>query len=210
MKLTKLIMLGALSLAGLAVQAQQATVRPDPAKGQAAAAICAGCHGVDGNSLAPTFPKIAGQHYDYLVKQLHDYRVRTGDTAPLRPNAIMQGIASQLTEEQIRDLSGYFAAQVQQPGVARNKDTVELGQAIWRGGIADKGVPACAGCHGPAGSGIPGQYPRLGGQWAEYTEAQLTAFRSGVRKNNQAMTDISSRLSDAEIRAVSDYIAGLR
>ena len=122
----------------------------------------------------------------------------------------MAGFAATLSDEDMRNLSAWFASQKLKPAAARNKDTVELGQKIYRGGIAAKSVAACAGCHSPNGAGIPAQYPRLGGQFAEYTEAQLVAFRQGARKNSAQMSAIAARLSDAEIKAVSDYIAGLR
>ncbi|NCV15009.1 MAG: hypothetical protein EBV49_11015 [Betaproteobacteria bacterium] len=120
------------------------------------------------------------------------------------------GFASALNDQQIRDVSAYFAAQKLKPAAAKNKDLVELGQKIYRGGIADKGVPACAGCHSPNGAGIPDQYPRLQGQYAEYTESQLVAFRQGTRANSTQMMTIAARMSDKEMKAVSDYIAGLR
>jgi cytochrome c553 len=107
-------------------------------------------------------------------------------------------------------VAAFYAGQALKPSVARNKDLVQLGQRIYRAGIADKGVPACAACHGPTGSGIPAQYARVGGQFAEYTEAQMVAFRSGQRHNNAQMNAIAARMSDQEIKAVSDYIAGLR
>jgi hypothetical protein len=121
----------------------------------------------------------------------------------------MAGIASALSDQDMVNVSAYFATQVPKPGYAHNKDTVPLGQKIYRAGIADKGVPACASCHGPTGQGIPSQYPRLSGQWADYTAAQLTAFQQGVRNNNEAMHAITQRLSDREIKAVADYVAGL-
>lgn len=211
MKLTRLTILAACALAIANAGAQQANApRPDPAKGQAASAVCAGCHGADGNALANTFPKLAGQHYDYIVKQLYNFRIKPGATAAERENAIMLGFASTLTDAQIHDLAAYFSAQVQTPAIAAHPETVELGRKIYRAGIAAKNVPACAGCHGPTGAGIPAQYPRIGGQWPEYTESQLTNFRSGARHNNAAMMTIASRLSDAEIKAVADYVAGLR
>jgi cytochrome c553 len=127
-----------------------------------------------------------------------------------RANAVMAGFAATLSDDDMRNVAAWYASQKLKPSAARNKDTVELGQKIYRGGIAAKSVPACAGCHSPNGAGIPAQYPRLGGQYAEYTEAQLVGFRQGVRKNNAQMTAIAARMSDVEIKAVSDYIAGLR
>ncbi len=191
-------------------QAQPALQKPDIARGQAAAAVCMACHGADGNAAAPAFPKLAGQHYDYLIKQLNHFKVQPGAAKAERENAQMAPFAAALSDQQMRDLAAFYAAQKIQPAVARNKDTYELGKQIYRAGIAAKNVPACAACHGPAAAGIPGQYPRLGGQWPEYTEAQMIAFRQGTRHNNAVMTAVAARMSDAEIKAVSDYIAGLR
>jgi len=209
MKSMKLKMLAALALVCAGANAQQAS-HPDPVKGQATAAICAACHNLDGNPAVSAFPKLAGQHYDYIVKQLTNFKVQPGATAAERENPQMLGFASLLTDEQVRDVAAYFSSQKQQPASALNKDAYELGKKIYRAGIAAKGVAACTGCHGPSGAGVPGQFPRLGGQWPEYAEAQLVAFRQGVRKNNAIMTDVAARLSDTEIKAVADYVAGLR
>jgi len=185
--------------------------KPDIAAGQQiASGVCAGCHAADGNSPSPANPKLAAQHAAYLAKQLHNFKPQAEGKLPERNNAIMQGFASALNDQQIRDVSAYFAAQKLKPAAAKNKDLVELGQKIYRGGIADKGVPACAGCHSPNGAGIPDQYPRLQGQYAEYTESQLVAFRQGTRANSSQMMTIAARMSDKEMKAVSDYIAGLR
>jgi len=185
--------------------------KPDIAAGQQiASGVCAGCHAADGNSPSPANPKLAAQHAAYLAKQLHNFKPQAEGKPPERNNAIMQGFASALNDQQIRDVSAYFAAQKLKPAAAKNKDLVELGQKIYRGGIADKGVPACAGCHSPNGVGIPDQYPRLQGQYAEYTESQLVAFRQGTRANSSQMMTIAARMSDKEMKAVSDYIAGLR
>jgi cytochrome c553 len=191
-------------------QSQPPLQKPDIARGQAAAAVCMACHGADGNSPSAAFPKLAGQHYDYIVKQLNNFKVKPGATKAERENTQMAPFAASLSEQQIRDLAAFYAAQKKQPAVARNKDSYELGKQIYRAGIAAKNVPACAACHGPAAAGIPAQYPRLGGQWAEYTEAQMIAFRQGTRLNNAVMSAVAARMSDAEIKAVSDYIAGLR
>jgi cytochrome c553 len=186
-------------------------VKVDVAKGQQIASqVCAACHAADGNSTAPANPKLSAQHPEYLAKQLHNFKVKPGAKAAERANAVMAGFAAGLSDADIANLAAYYASQKLKPAFAKQKDTIELGQKIYRGGIAEKGVPACAGCHGAAGAGIPSQYPRLQGQWAEYTEAQLKAFRDGVRKNNAQMTTISAKMSDAEMKAVSDYIAGLR
>lgn len=189
----------------------QTTAAPDAAKGQQIASqVCAACHGADGNSTGPANPKLAGQHPDYLAKQLKNFKVAPGAKEAERVNPIMAGFAATLSEQDMADVAAYYASQKLKPAAARNPATVALGQRIYRAGIADKGVPACSGCHSPNGAGIPAQYPRLAGQYAEYTHSQLMAFRQGTRKNSQQMTVIASRLSDAEMDAVSDYIAGLR
>jgi cytochrome c553 len=192
-------------------QAQAAQpAKVDPVRGQQIASqACAACHGADGNSAQPANPKLAAQHAEYTYKQLLNF-VPADGKPPTRPNPIMMGFASQLSDQDKRDVAAFYAGQALKPSVARNKDLVQLGQRIYRAGIADKGVPACAACHGPTGSGIPAQFPRMGGQWAEYTEAQMLAFRGKVRNNNAQMTAIAARMSDEEIKAVSDYIAGLR
>ena len=145
-----------------------------------------------------------GQHPEYLVKQLQEFK------SGKRNNAIMKGFASNLSEEDMKHIAAFYAAKAAKPGAAKNKDTVRLGEIIYRGGITTKGVPACAGCHGPTGAGIPAQYPRLGGQHADYTESQMNGFRAGARANNAQMMAIAGKLNDLEIKAVSDYIAGLR
>ena len=197
---------------GIAFAAEGAAPKKaDLVKGSAIAqAACAACHAADGNATGNANPKLAGQHADYLVKQLTNFKVKAGAKAPERVNAVMNGMAAALSEEDIRNVAGYYASQAIKPAPAKNMQLVELGQKIYRGGIAEKNIPACAGCHSPNGAGIPAQYPRLSGQWGEYTEAQLQAFRSGARGNNTVMTTIAARLSDAEIKAVSDYSAGLR
>ena len=188
----------------LASDAKPPAFKPDLAKGQALAAVCMACHTADGSRGAPANPILQGQHPEYLVKQLQEFK------SGKRKNAIMMGFASTLSDEDMRHIAAFYASKVAKPGAARNKDTIRLGESIYRGGIAQKQVPACAGCHGPTGSGLPAQYPRLGGQHAEYTESQMLTFRSGERANNAQMMAIASRMNDAEIKAVSDYIAGLR
>ena len=175
-----------------------------------ATTVCAACHSVDGNSIGKDFPKLAGQHETYLHKQLINFKPKEGAKDAERSNGIMMGMAMPLSDDDMRNVSAYYAGQKLKPVSAKNKDTVALGQKIYRGGIAEKGVPACAGCHSPTGAGIPAQYPRLAGQFAEYTETQLVNFRNGTRKNSVPMMDIALRLSDAEMKAVADYIAGLR
>lgn len=195
--------------APLAVKAQN--TQPDPEQGRKTAeTVCVACHGTDGNSGTPANPKLAAQHYDYLYKQLADFKVKEGAQQAERANAVMAGFAAMLSEADMRNVAAYYASQKLQPSAARNKDLVELGQQIYRAGIAAKGVPACAGCHSPNGAGLPAQYPRLQGQYAEYTESQLVAFRQGERLNSGQMSAIAAVMSDREIKAVSDYIAGLR
>jgi cytochrome c553 len=165
---------------------------------------CVGCHGAAGNSTITQNPKLAGQHAEYLVKQLVDFKT------PQRNSPVMSGIAKGMSEQDIKNVAAYLDKQQSKPGAAKNKDTVETGKKIYRGGIAEKNVPACAACHGASGAGIPAQFARLAGQHQDYTTAQLTAFRQGARKNSAQMTTIAKRMSDDEIQAVSDYIAGLK
>ena len=181
-----------------------AMVKPDLAKGEAKyTAVCAACHGADGNSGAPANPKLAQQHPEYLVKQLQEFK------SGKRPNPIMQAMAAPLSDADMKDISAWVTGKKAKAGFAKDKELVAMGERIYRGGIADRQVAACAGCHSPNGAGLPSQYPRLSGQHADYTAQQLTAFRDGVRKN-AAMMQIASKMNDREIRAVSDYIAGLR
>jgi cytochrome c553 len=178
--------------------------KPDLAKGEASFAVCAACHAADGNSSIPVNPKLAQQHPEYLVKQLQEFK------SGKRANAVMSGFSAMLSDDDMRNIAYWLAAKPAKPGFSKDKEMVALGERIYRGGIADRQVPACAGCHSPNGAGIPSQYPRMSGQHADYTAAQLTAFRDGVRKNNLQMTQVSAKLNDREIKAVSDYIAGLR
>ena len=188
----------------------KAPAKADAARGQQIASqVCVACHNADGNSTVSANPRLAQQHADYIYKQLVDYSGQ-GQTKPARENAVMTGFASQLSDADKRNVAAWFSSQTAKTDSARSKDTLELGQRIWRAGIPEKSVPACMGCHGPAGSGIPAQYPRLAGQHAEYTEATLRAFRDGGRRNNAPMQQIAARLSDAEIRAVADFVQGLR
>jgi cytochrome c553 len=202
-----------MGLSGWAILGHAAdSAEPDAHRGQVIATqVCAACHGADGNSAGDAYPKLAGQHPGYIARQLKDFKTQAGAAQPVRNAPIMTGMAGGLSDQQIVDVAAYFASQTPKPGYALNQNTVVLGQKIYRGGIAEKGVPACAGCHGPAGQGIPSQYPRLSGQWAGYTAAQLNAFSQGpgARNNSEPMHAIASRLSDSEIKAVADYIAGL-
>ncbi|MFZ4758590.1 MAG: c-type cytochrome [Burkholderiaceae bacterium] len=201
----------ALLFAGVASAQAPAPKKVDLARGQQIASqACAACHGADGNATAPANPKLAGQHADYLYKQLVNFVPKKDAKEAERANAVMMGFASTLSDDDKRNVAAFYASQKLKPSAAKSKDLVELGQSIWRGGIPAKQVPSCAGCHGPTGAGMPAQYPHLAGQWAEYTESQLVQFRSGQRKNSAQMTAISSRLSDREIKALSEYAAGLR
>ena len=182
-----------------------APAKPDLAKGEATAtAVCGACHTFDGSRGSPANPILAGQHPEYLVKQLTEFK------SGKRANAIMQGFAATLSDEDMKNIAYWVASKPAKPGFAKDKELVALGERIYRGGIADRQIAACAGCHSPNGAGVPAQYPRLGGQHADYTVAQLTAFRDGVRKNSVQMNQVAAKLNDREIKAVSDYIAGLR
>lgn len=186
--------------------------KADSAKGQSIVnKVCAACHGADGNSTTPANPKLAGQIPEYIQKQLGNFKSAPGQK-PERENPIMGGMAAGLSAEDMRNVAAYFAAQSPKPGAARHPEALALGRKIWRGGDPAKGVPACAACHGAAGAGLPAQYPRLAGQYPEYIEAQLKAFRAGERRNDASkmMQSIASRMSDPEIRAVADYVFGLR
>lgn len=192
---------------------EKPAAKPDPAKGEALYSsgdaarnitACVSCHGAAGNSTIAQNPKLGGQNATYLHKQLADFKT------PARNNAVMTAMAQPLTDADMQNIAAYLDAQAPKPGAAKDKDTILLGKQIYRGGIAEKHIPACASCHGASGDGIPVQYPRLAGQHQEYTLAQLMNFRNGVRKNSVPMTDIAQRMSDAEMKAVADYVAGLK
>jgi cytochrome c553 len=187
---------------------------PTTAQLQAGARVaqtCAACHGLDGNATSTGFPKLAAQHADYIVKQLHDYRTAKGAKGPARVNPIMNGVAATLTEAQIRDVALYYSRQTFKPGVASTGGKeLKLGQSIWMAGIADRAVPACASCHGPSGAGMPSRYPRVGGQWQTYLETELQMFRNDRRTNSPEMHDIASRMTDRQLAAAADFAAGLR
>ena len=185
--------------------------KPDPAKGDtifnatpANSQSCASCHNADGNSAIATNPKLAQQHPEYILKQLQEFK------SGKRKSAIMKPYASALSDDDMRNVAWFVGSKTVKPGFAKEKDLVSLGEKIYRGGIADRTIPACASCHSPNGAGLPAQYPRLGGQHADYTSAQLVAFRDGARANSPQMAGVAAKLNDREIKAVSDYIAGLR
>ena len=192
----------------LVIISMQAFAKGDVAAGQAKSAICAACHGVDGNSTVPNWPKLAGQHEKYMVRQVT--LIKSGD----RQVPEMLGIVPGLSDQDIEDLSAYFASQEAVPGVA-DQSQVMLGERIYRAGNAESGVPACMSCHGPAGEGnAPAGYPALAGQHSMYTSKMLTGFRAGENygeddASSQIMNGSASELSDEEIEAVASYIQGL-
>jgi cytochrome c553 len=198
-----LILLALFTLASQAAETKP-VFKPDLAKGQQLATTCLACHSADGSRGSPANPILQGQHPEYLVKQLTEFK------SGKRKNAVMAGMGANLSEEDMKHLAAFYASKAAKPGFAKVKETVTLGEQIYRGGIAAKTVPACAGCHSPNGAGIPAQYPRVGGQHGDYSEAQLLAFRSGLRGNSAQMSAIAAKMNDREIKAVADYMAGLR
>lgn len=200
-----------LLFASLSVVAAE-DAKPDVAKGKSIAeTVCVACHGADGNSAIPANPILAGQGEQYLLKQLREFKA-ADDKPALRKNEIMGGIASTLSDEDMKNVALYFSQQKLKPSAASDEKLIAAGQSLWRKGDFDRGVPACAGCHGPTGAGIPVQYPRLAGQYAEYLATQLKNFRTEERSNDPAsmMRMIADKLSDKQIKAVADYMAGLR
>ncbi|MBU1691899.1 MAG: cytochrome c4 [Gammaproteobacteria bacterium] len=180
--------------------------KADPAKAQQIVnTVCVACHGADGNSPAPVNPKLASQHPDYLNKQLINFK--SGE----RTSAIMAGMVAALTPEDMKNLSAYFGGQKQAPAAAQDKALAAQGEKIYRGGVAEMGVPACSGCHGPTGSGIPSMFPRLSGQHGDYIVAELIKFRNGDRANDpgKMMQMVAMKMSDKEMKAVAEYISGL-
>ena len=198
-----------------AKQGEQLYTQGDMSRGILA---CASCHGAEGNSAIAMNPNLAGHAFEYTVKQLIDFVPAEGKERAARTGAdgtpsIMAPFASALTEEDRNNVAYYLAQQaldLEVAPAATSEDTMEHGQKIWRGGLPDRRVPACAACHAPNGAGIPGQYPRLAAQFPDYIADQLRLFRSGDRANSPMMTDIADRMSDRDIAAVADYAAGLR
>lgn len=198
--------------ASLSVFAADEVKKPDLAKAKTIAeTVCIACHGADGNSPTSANPILAGQGADYLYKQLSEFKAAEGKPA-IRDNAIMAGMTAILSPEDMRSLAVYFSQQKPKPAAATDEKLVAAGKTLWRKGDFERGIPACAGCHGPAGAGVPAQYPRLAGQYAEYTETQLKNFRTEARSNDpeRMMRTIADKLSDKHIKALADYIAGLR
>ena len=187
--------------------AAESAAKPDAAQAQSIVdKVCAACHASDGNSVSPANPVLAGQHGDYIAKQLANFK--SGE----RKNPVMLGMAAALSPQDMKNLGAYFEGQKPKNRAAKDPQLVKLGQQIYRGGVMARSIAACASCHGPNGSGMPAQFPRVAGQYAEYTTAQLQAFRAGDRANdpNGMMRSIAGRMSDREIKAVAEYIAGLR
>lgn len=186
----------------------QETPKGDPAKGQAASAICAACHGADGNTIASMFPNLAGQKQAYILKQLTNFK------AGARQDPSMDAMIAGVEKEDLPHLAAWFSQQKSAgtPTITATDEQIAHGKRLWRAGDAARGIPACAACHGANGAGLEAQYPRLSGQYPEYTEKQLLAFRNGERTNDSEsmMRDIAGRLSDKDISAVSNYAAGLR
>jgi len=201
----------ALSLA--AEPAAPATATPAAVDASAIAKnVCAACHGADGNSSIPANPNLAGQHASYLLKQLNNFKASADGKPALRQNAVMNGMAAPLSEADVKALAQYFSKQTLKPDVAKDDKLVTQGRKLWRAGDMKKGIPACAGCHGVAGAGLPAQYPTLAGQHPDYVIAQLKQFREGTRANDPegVMRTIAAKMSDPQMAAVAEYAAGLR
>ena len=191
----------------------QADKNPDLTKGQALAGVCAGCHGVDGVSPIPTQPSLAGMSWQYIAKQLRHFK--TGQ----RDNAIMKGFSANLSDADMKALGVYYASMKGRPIGTKDEKLAKTAEKLYRGGDAARGIPSCAGCHSPTGAGIPALYPRVGGQHAEYTLAQLSAFRAGTRggaskedsnPTGKMMMTIAAKLTDSEMKALAEYTAGLK
>lgn len=192
------------AFSGQACSAEEAAATESRTADQIVNTVCAACHGVDGNSAISLNPKLAGQHPEYLQKQLTEFK------SGKRANAVMSGMAASLSEEEMKSLAAYFSSKAPTLGAAKTNGKGSLGEKIYRGGIAKTNVPACAACHGPNGAGIPKQFPRLAGQHTDYVLAQMKAFRTGERANAPMMMAIATKMTDAEMAAVADYIQGLR
>lgn len=182
-------------------------------KGKSLSGTCAGCHGADGVSPSPAFPSLAGMSGAYIARQLEHYK------SGQRENAVMKGFASALSSEEMKALGAYYQSLRPRPAGARDLKLAKSAERLWRGGDATRALPACAACHSPTGAGIPDQYPRIGGQHAEYTIAQLTAFKTGQRGKptekdanlgGKMMMQIAAKLTDDEIKALAEYAAGLK
>lgn len=209
---TNMVMVVALTLSAQISAETTAGSKGDAAKGaEIAAGVCAGCHNADGNSIIPVNPSLAGQHAEYITKQLNDFK-SIDDKPPKRNSPVMASMVAALSAEDMKNLGAYYAQQKANPGKASDDEAlIKAGKILYHGGNIENGVPACASCHGPTGAGIPPVYPSLAGQHAEYTQAQLSLFNSGERANdNGVMQKVLSRMNPQEKRAVSEYISGMR
>jgi cytochrome c553 len=214
MKFALLLAVASVAMAaGAQPVAENTGSKPDLAKAQQIVTqVCAACHGADGNSVSPANPSLAGQHADYTTLQLNHFK------SGVRSNAIMSAMAAPLTPEDMVSLGVYFSQQKLKGSGAKDAQIAATGQTVYRGGAAAVNLPACSACHLPDGEGMPIRYPRLSGQFADYTYAQLKAFKTGERGadkegkdiNGKIMSQIASRMSDAEMQAVAQYAAGLR
>ncbi len=203
---TQLALIFAATLSVSALAAEPAAKGDPKAAAAIVTQVCAACHGADGNSPSPANPSLAGQGYDYLHKQLTNFK--SGE----RKSPVMGGIVASLSPADMKNLAAYFSEKQAKPGTAKDKEVALLGQKIYRGGVQGSGVPACASCHGANGLGIPVQFPRLAGQHAGYTVDQLNKFRAGERANDAArmMRVIAAKMTPQEMEAVAQYIQGLR
>jgi cytochrome c553 len=208
LKQASLVTLSALLLVSSAFAAEKAAEKAPVSEKSSAEktvqTVCAACHGTDGNSVISLNPKLAGQHPEYLLKQLNNFKEGK------RANPVMTGIVANLSADEMKDLAAYLSSQKITLAKAKINGAGSLGEKIYRGGIVASGVPACASCHGANGAGIPKQFPRLAGQHADYTLAQMRTFRLGERANAPMMMTIAAKMTDAEMIAVSDYMQGLR
>ena len=201
--------------ASLFAHAEDEAKAPPPAAPTAgqniAGSLCVGCHGADGNSMIPTNPILAGQVKEYIYKQLTNFKAGEGKPA-LRNNPIMGGMVAALSDDDMKSLAAWFSGQSMKPASAKDEALVAVGRKLWRGGDQGRGIPACAGCHGAAGAGLPALFPRVAGQYPDYTEAQLKQFRTGERANDpeKMMQMIAAKMNDHDIKAVAEYMAGLR
>jgi cytochrome c553 len=209
----KRTLLWAVAIGLPALASAQAPAKPDLAKAQQIVTqVCAACHGADGASPTPANPSLAGMPADYITVQLAHFK------AGIRQNPIMQGMAATLSDADMVSVGAYFASQKPKLQASRDAGLAREGQKLWRGGDAANGIPACSACHGPTGAGIPKNFPRLGGQWSDYTVLQLKAFRAGERGNDAAGKDVNGRImagvargmTDAQMKAVAEYAQGLR
>jgi cytochrome c553 len=204
MRTTSAALAAAACLAATGATAQAQTV--DKAKARAIVdRLCVACHGVDGNSPQPAHPKLAGLQPEYLLKQLRDYKKGA------RKSEVMEPMVKELAEDDMASLAAYYAEQKPKPGEARDAKLVDAGRKLYNDGIPDVGLPSCSGCHYPDGMGTP-RFPRVAGQHAEYTYQQLKDFASGKRENDRglAMQSVANRMNDQQMKAVSEYVAGMK